>query len=195
MTKTLTPALIREALTQLRRFRLGVVLGTITLTLLYGATCATVLDRFMRENGVIIRPQGLRFDMYLNGEAPRPFAYRVLVPALVRFVAQSVKPHLTTQQLKRITTNSPLSEYMKVSPRTMVNQYTAINYHIAYFGIFISLLGLAFSLTKLGLLVNPDKSQIASIAPIGFLILLPLTFLHGGYLYDSQNYLFFPYHL
>jgi len=143
----------------------------------------------MRENGSINKTRGGGFDKYLQYKAKRPFAYRLLVPSIADIAEPMVMSNLSESLEYKFTTGTPLREYMKVRQDEPVGLVMSVRYHIAYFISFASLLGLAFTLRGLTIRVTPEDVNLANFAPLVFILLLPLTFLHGGFLYDFPELL------
>ena len=166
------------------------MLNIFILVILYGASSAATMDRFMKVNGGINHSHGGGFDRYFAHQVERPFAYRVLLPSIVDAITPVIEENMTEGLRYRFIIGTPLKEYMGVSPDTPVNLTMSIRYHLGYFMSFASLVGLAFVLRSLTLAVIPGDCNLSNLAPLAFVLLLPLTFLHGGFLYDFPELLF-----
>ncbi len=166
------------------------MLNISILLILYGASSAATMDRFMRANGGINNPHGGGFDRYFAHQVHRPFAYRILLPSIVDVMAPVIEKNMTDGLRHRFIIGTPLKEYMGVRPDAPIDLTMSIRYHLGYFLSFASLVGLAFVLRALTLATIPGDVNLSNLAPLAFVLLLPLTFLHGGFLYDFPELLF-----
>lgn len=165
------------------------IVALLLIAIVYSASSALVMDRFMRENGSINQPHG-GFDRYIQHQVLKPFAYRVLVPALLDSAAPIIIRHASDSLKNKLTKETPLRDYMKLGDSQEIDLSMSARYHLAYFLCFASLVGLQFVLKGIADTVAPDRSSFASFAPVLFVVLLPLTFLHGGFLYDFPELFF-----
>lgn len=138
-------------------------------------------------------PQGNeRFDLVhlLDGTAEKPWAFRVLVPFIVRNahanLPDSVRDALSNDRI-----------VMKVKERYW-GQPTdgseipiqAEKYVLLVLLVFSAYMGLLYLLRALTTEMVGTSSPFASFAPVGFALFLPLTFVNGAYFYDSFELLF-----
>lgn len=164
--------------------------GILFLILVYSAVAATTLDRFMTRNGSLSHKMGLSFDRYLAQDVPKPFAYRVLMPLIVEAATPVILARLSEGQREKLVMTSPLRRYMAVAAGVPLPLDVSLRYHLGYVMAFTALIGLAFALRALSLAAAPQARDFANLAPVAFVLLLPLTFLHGGYLYDFPELMF-----
>jgi len=156
--------------------------------LVYSALCAWCLGTFMQKWSLREGNPRYGFEQMLDHTAHRPFVYRVLFPVLVNQISDST-PRLAREWCSRKIAEYPglLRLYYKAGePSADV----AFKYHIAYGLLFLSLLGAAYAVRAATAAVWPGQTAIHDAAPAVFLILLPLSFIQGGYLYDFPELLF-----
>jgi hypothetical protein len=132
------------------------------------------------------------FAAMLNGTAERPYVYRQLLPMVANQIASLVpekdqdafvkyyldKYHLKQQYFGR-------AKYANPGAESWTPDY-AIKFHAIYLIDFLSLLGLAYLLRMLvGTTATGEGNTLLAVAaPLMFMLLLPLSFLHGNFFYD-----------
>jgi hypothetical protein len=166
----LTPAHVARA------FRLTLV------TLLYVAVATSVLDLFMTRWGFMGDNRQRGLDVMLEHRAQRPFVYRVLAPEIIRRVSDVVQEGIDEAHGRWLVRDSPLRRYAR--PRERWDLAKAIHFHVGYLVLFASLLAAALAARALGASVYRAPPVFVDFAPAGALLLLPLTFVRAGYLYD-----------
>jgi hypothetical protein len=166
----LTPARVAQA------FRMTLV------TLLYVAVATSVLDLFMTRWGFMGDSRHRGLDVMLEHRAQRPFVYRVLTPEIIHRVSDVVREGMGEAQQSWLVRDSPLRRYAR--PRERWDLAKAVPFHVGYLVLLSSLLVAAFAARSLAASVYRAPPVFVDFAPAGALLLLPLTFVRAGYLYD-----------
>ena len=179
------------------------LLSTLIL-ILYAAVSAWCVHSLFDRWGLMENADRFDFESMLSHEAHRPWAYRVLMPALVNstydllpepakqaVAAVSVRPRMGYDPESHLyhVTSQTLQKYYAV-PVEQLTEKVRVKYHIAYAYVFASLLGALLLLRALTRFFFPGQDFLGDFGPLGFGILLPLTFRGGGYLYDFPEILF-----
>lgn len=152
------------------------------LGLLYYLAAAAVLDSFADHWGYGDRWRKSYFDKAIHYRTERPFVYRVLTPTLVHGVAE-VLPDETARSLAERA--EPLREKYRLRPGNDL-EYVLLHYLTlcAYVG---TILCWRESLRR----VWPGEGRLfADVLPAAGLLFLPLTFMHGGFIYDPFELFF-----
>ncbi len=179
------------------RIRLLVAREAIVL-ILFMAISAMTLNVFMQTRSLEEGSPAFGLSAMLNGTAERPYVYRQLLPTVANFAAglvpekdqdAFVKYHLDKYHLKQQYFGR--AKHANPGPEFWTPDY-AIKFHVVYLIDFLSLLGLAYLLRILvgTVATGPGNSILAVAAPIMFLLLLPLSFLHGNFFYDFPELFF-----
>ncbi|MBW2400542.1 MAG: hypothetical protein JRG80_14870 [Deltaproteobacteria bacterium] len=172
----------------LKRDRLARAFRWSLLALIYVIVSAVVLNAFMTRWGFRGDASNHGFVQMLEHEAHRPFSYRVLSPAIVNAGAALVPGQLRARWQPWLLEKSPLLRYR--APYESWNPDKALKWHVAYGYLFACLLAALFAaraLTRTSISASP---LFADYAPALALLLLPLTFLRGGYFYDFPELAF-----
>jgi hypothetical protein len=151
--------------------------------LLYVAVSAIVLNLFMLEWGFRSDNARFSFDRIVTQTAHRPFAYRVLMPLTIRGVAAVLDA--PTQPVRRAL--APKIAHMRARYQ-LIDAYE-FEQLVAYFLLLAILVGVLFVWRSIGATALPGPPLLHDIAPLIGLLLLPLTFIQGGYLYDFPELL------
>jgi hypothetical protein len=141
---------------------------------------------FLREWA--FRGDHSRFSLerLVDGTAHRPYVYRRLAPIAVRVVSAAVVRVGPPQLLERMERDSPLLRFR--DRWETWNRRKAILFHSAWLVVFASLLGSAFAARLLLRSAGfPGEGAFTDYAPAIGLLLLPLSFLKGGYVYDAPE--------
>jgi hypothetical protein len=178
-----------------KKIRFGLTREAIFL-ILYMAACAMVLNIFMQTRSLEEGDESFGFAVMLNGTAKRPYVYRQLVPMIANYVVELIpeedrdafvknyfdKYHLKEQYFAK-------SKYANQNIEPWTPSY-AIKFHIAYLIMFLSLVGLAYLLRLLvGELIQGTQLFVLTM-PILFLLMLPMSFMHGNFFYDFPELFF-----
>lgn len=166
------------------------------ILLIYMSASAMTLNIFMQTRSFEEGSTEFGFAAMMDGSASRPYVYRQLLPIIANSAVELVpeqersafvkyhldKYHLKQQYFGRAKfQNNGTEEW---SPRY------AIMYHIIFAANFISLLGLTYLLRHLIQENTGVDGLLSAIAPVGFLALLPLSFMHGNFYYDFPELFF-----
>jgi hypothetical protein len=155
--------------------------------LVYWATACLCLNSYMERWGF---RAGGGLDRMMTYTAPRPFAYRVLVPVIVNNITAAIPTQFKASLYDYFDQSSEVRKrYFGGNNTDTWDADYSLKYHLTYFIDFLSLFGLILLLRQLCLVCYPGCRQLADFAPLPFAILLPLIFLRGGYFYDFPELL------
>jgi hypothetical protein len=168
--------------------RLATAFRWAFLTLVYVIVAAVVLDAFMERWGFRGDAPNHGFVHMLDHTAHQPFVYRVLSPTVVNVGAALVPATAQRSWRPWLLRETPLLRYR--APFESWNPDKALKWHIAYGYLFLCLVAALFAVRALTRAVTPVTPLFADFAPAVALLLLPLTFLRGGYFYDFPELLF-----
>jgi hypothetical protein len=155
------------------------------LLLVYGVVAAFLLDCFMGIWGFRGDSRRYGIEALLGNRSHRPFAYRVLSPAVVNAGVRLMPERLRTERRTWLLEGSPLLRYRFESESWSVEK--SVRWHVAYAYVFASLLAMLFAVRWLTGRVYPDRELFRDYAPALGALLLPLSFHLGGYLYDFAD--------
>ena len=136
------------------------------------------------------------FSKMLDGSADRPYVQRRLVPIIANYAASLVSHeeqaafvqyHLDRHHLKQLYFEK--AKYQNKNVEVWSPEF-AIKYHVTYVIIFFSLLGTLYCLRSLTSTVSPNEYFLTPFVPVIFILLLPLSFLHGNFYYDFVELFF-----
>ena len=159
------------------------------ILLVYMAISACVLNIFMQTRALEEGSAQFGFAKMLDGTAELPYVKRQLVPIIANHLANLiptkdqaafVQYHLDKYHLKQIYFGK--AKYQNKGMENWSADY-AIKYHITYIILFISLMGTLYLLRALTHKLIVNENYLAPFIPILFLLLLPLSFLHGNFYY------------
>lgn len=167
------------------------------ILLLYIGVSAAVLNIFMQTRGLEEGSPRFGLAHMLDGSAELPFVKRQLLPQVANLLTELVPPsereafvryHLDKYQLKQ--TYFKRARLSNSGHETWTADY-ALKYHLIYALMFASLLCTLYLLRATGQVMLPSSNPLSPFLPIGFALLLPLTFMHGGFFYDFSELFFF----
>lgn len=165
--------------------RLAASLATL---LLYAAVSLLVLHLFMLGNGWFRETKnGFALDRMLSFTAARPFAYRVLTPALVNAGAALFPDSFIRERGRWLTQGSPLVPYARTS--LFMNARMALKVHVLYAYSFFSLLCLLYAARAITRRLYRFPGFFSAVAPAAAVLLLPCTFRWGSHIYDFPELL------
>jgi hypothetical protein len=159
-------------------------------TALYVIVAAVVLNTFMNQWGFRARSPRYGFKALITYSAHRPFAFRALAPAIINGVT-ALLPASRLEQLVEWDLTRPQADHPSLSAhrrfgwggRPMPEQYVA---YLVLWAVAFLLLVATRRLTRLAM-DYPDA--FVDWAPVVALLVLPLSFSRGGYLYDFPELL------
>lgn len=167
------------------------------ILLLFVAASAAVLNIFMQTRS--LEEGSARFSLIhmLDGSAEQPFVKRQLLPLLANQLtelipvnerASFVQYHLDKYHLK--DTYFGRARHANLKQETWTADF-AIKYHFIYALMFSGLLATLYLLRSIGETQLPANNPLTPVMPLGFALLLPLSFIHGGFFYDFSELFFF----
>lgn len=159
----------------------------LLLALVYAIVAACVLQAFMWRWGFRGDHANFGFEPMMTYTAQRPFAYRVLVPAAVNATTKVVAPRIGDAQAEWLVDRSPLLRFRDADETWDLEKST--KWHVAYLLLFGCLWLIPFVARALTKAIYDMRAGMTDFAPAIALLFLPLTFLHGGYLYDFPELL------
>ena len=159
------------------------------ILLLYALTAFFVLHIFMLTNGWFreLTDTGFSFDRMVSLTADRPFAYRVLMPALINASASLFPKDFIGLHKKWLTDDSPLVKYAK--NKLFMYESIALKVHLEYVFLYASLILLLYSVRYLTKHIYAFSPLFSDVTPALALLFLPLTFAWGGQIYDFPELL------
>jgi hypothetical protein len=178
----------RVARPHLTRRRVAAIFRYALLTLVYAAVAVMVVDVFLTRWGFggDASPRGLR--AMLAGEAERPFAYRVLTPRVIATLSDVLANPITRDNERWLLKRTPVKRYAREKESWDLRK--AVEYQVGFGVLFAALLGAIFAARALSSAVYRGPPWLVDYAPAGAALLLPLTFVRGGYVYDLPELLF-----
>lgn len=139
----------------------------------------------------------------LSGEADRPYVYRQLLPSLVNHVEPSLPEVISdflaadvAPLLYRQFTEPLINRYETIVPNLRdraTQDWSQKPYRIKYvLTVTLMLVSLWATLNILGLIASAvgASKPVRLLGPVVYALLLPLTFLNGGYFYDFTEQFF-----
>jgi len=167
------------------------------ILLIYMAVSASVLNTFMETRSLREGSAEFGFSKMLDGSADRPYVYRQFVPIIANYAANLIPPEEQLGFVERYLDQYHLKQlyfgkskyHMKDTIEVWTPEY-AIKYHIVYLMLFLSLLGTLYCLRALIPAVSSNENPLIPFVPALFILLLPLSFMHGNYYYDFAELLF-----
>lgn len=166
------------------------------ILLIYMAVSASTLNIFMQTRSFREGIQLFEFSKMLDGSAYRPYVYRRLVPIIANYTAKLVSVEKQPTFYKRYLDIYYLKElyFGKAKEGVLLaEEWTpsyGIKYHIVYLTLFFSLLGTSYCLRKLTDTVYHEDCPLKQFIPVLFILLIPLSFMHGGFFYDFVELFF-----
>ena len=159
---------------------------------LFFIAAASTLDAQLREWS--LREEADRFGLtqIIEGSADKPWAFRILVPKTVVLLHDNLP-----QSVRRLLSNERIgskiaARYWKGDKRGVAFSAELNEYYVLFASImFAAYLGMLLALRTLTTDLLGRASAYANLAPLGFALLLPLTFIGGSYFYDPVELFFF----
>lgn len=159
-------------------------------TALYLIVAALVLNTFMNRWGFRRRSPRYGFTALVTYQAHRPFAFRVLTPAAINAVT-SVTPPWLLKELAELDQGRVQEDHPVLSAQRRFGwgvdplPQTYVAYLMLWPVVFLLLL----ALRELTRVQGCFSAAFVDVAPAIGLLLLPLTFSRGGYVYDFTELL------
>jgi len=159
------------------------------LIFIYFIVSLMVLNTFMDRVGFRGDSPRYGFSRMMSYTAEQPFCFRVLTPLIING-AYGLFPDSFIENIEKdLTEDSSLLRYIRD-----IEDFDAelsAKYHLTYFYLFFSLMLIVFFLRKLTLTMFDAGSLTIDLAPAVAMLFLPLILLHGGYIYDFPEIMFF----
>lgn len=151
------------------------------LMLLYIVVSAWCLDTYMRNYG-FNEYDNIRWGLQrsLDFTGWQPVVHRALMPLIVNG-ATNILPD---DAVKLISDHSGMWKYLKAPKAGLWTPEFATKYTLMYFLCFSGLLWCLLVLRSLTKALVADIPVLCDFAPLGFVVLLPLSFVEGGFQYD-----------
>lgn len=159
----------------------------IFLIVIYLAAAAVVLNTFMSERGLLGDNERYGFKKMVSFNADRPFAYRVLMPLLVTTISDLTPDETIDNSEELLLEKSPLLKYVQI--KDGFDNLTSFQYHVTYILLFITLLLFIIVIRSLTNAVFRPPPIYSDLLPPLAMLVLPMTFIHGGYMYDFPELL------
>jgi hypothetical protein len=177
----LRPRITRSHVATLFRYTL--------MTLIYAAVASVSLVAFMSKWGFNGESPSKGFTALIEHSAQRPFVYRVLSPEIIKYVSKQVTDPVTRGDEEWFLDETPLRRYTRKFERW--NLEKSVAWHVTYLYLFGCLFAAIFAARFLAASVYPRANPLfLDYAPAVAGLLLPLTFVRGGYLYDFPELMF-----
>jgi hypothetical protein len=189
-------SLLKQFITDTNNIVKLLIAREAVLLLLYMAAAAMTLNVFMQTRSFEEGSKTFGLAAMLDGTAERPYVYRQLLPMIANFAADLVPEqdqeafvnyHLDKYHLKQQYFGKAKYANPNIEPWT---PSYSIKFHVIYLFNFLSLLGLAYILRALVDSTIHNQRSLALTAPIMFLLMLPMSFMHGNFFYDFPELFF-----
>jgi hypothetical protein len=159
-------------------------------TALYLIVAAVVLNTFMNRWGFRARSPRYGFKALITHEGHRPFVFRALTPAVISGLT-SLLPASRLEQVVEWDLTRPVADHPSLAAHRrfawgaspLPEQYVA--YALLWAVVFLLLM----AMRRLTRVTRSFSDAFADFAPVAALLVLPLSFSRGGYLYDFPELL------
>lgn len=149
--------------------------------LVYLVVASTVLNASMRcswRGGL-----GKIFDELISYEAPRPFAFRVLTPLMINSMTVAL-PERVRAAITRVDADDGLSRVGRARAAYGWPGGNDVARYMCYVLLLVGLIATAMVWRTLVRRHCSGSELLGDYVPALGLLLLPMTFLKGGYIYD-----------
>lgn len=146
--------------------------------LIYWVAASAVLDSFMDHWALGDKWRKSRFNRAIHFTAPPPFVYRVLTPWLVNEISSRM-PEPGRRWLADRTADLRVRYHLR--------EGNDVEYAVAYYLIFVAYLGTLAAWRANLRHLGRGGPLLWNLAPPLALLLLPMTFMQGGFLYDGSE--------
>ena len=170
------------------------------ILLVYMAVSASVLNIFMQTRSLKETSAEFSISKMMDGSAYLPYVYRQLVPIIANYAVKLIHPEEQTEFVEDNLNKYHLRQfYFGKSKEVLDYNYIiqdnwspdyAIKYHIVYIIVFLSLLGTLYCLRGLIPAILISNNPLTPFLPIIFVLLIPLSFMHGNFFYDFLEFFF-----
>jgi hypothetical protein len=174
MLSNLSDRLVR--LSGRRAFRVAFRIGAVGL--IYWVAAAAVLGSFMDHWALGDKWRKSRFNRAIHYTVPPPFVYRVLTPWLINEISQR-SPEPARAWLAAQTPD--------LRERYHLRDENEVEYAAGYYLTFAAYLGTLLVWRANLILLGRGSPLLWDLAPPVALLLLPMTFMQGGFIYDAPE--------
>lgn len=150
------------------------------VALVYFVVASAVLDSFQDHWAMGDKWRKSRFNRTIHYRVPPPFVYRVLTPWIVNTAAERL-PQAVQAELA--------SRAQRLRQRYGLRPGNDVEYAVAYYLIFLSLFGTQLAWRADFAALGLGSRLFWDFAPPVAMILLPMTFMQGGFIYDAPELL------
>ncbi len=144
--------------------------------LLYYVAAAVALNAFATHWRMGDSYVASVFSETIASNNPRPFVYRVLTP----FVIRTVSAAIPSEAEPALTSRSEM-----IRARYGTERGPDVEYAVAYYLLFACLVGSMLAWRSSIAEVIGGRSWIRDLAPVLVMLLYPMSFMRGGYIYDA----------
>jgi len=127
----------------------------------------------------------LQFDRYMDFQAPRPFAFRVLTPAIVNYIDMIVPDAISSRWT--VIEWDGLTRIGRVKTHYQCSLQQDVKFYIWLWFVFGCLFLTQWIWRYLLLKFGEMKSFLGDFLPAVLLLFFPLLFSQGGYAYDFSD--------
>lgn len=159
----------------------------IFILIMYLIVASIILNLFMIEWGFREDIDRFDFNSMMDRTSHKPFVYRILIPTITNITATIIPETIKESTADFLLYSSPVLRYVRDDQ--VLKPEIILKYHITYFILYISLLLLIYAIRYITKLLYDTNILLMDFAPIVAVLLLPLTFVHGGYFYDFPELL------
>ncbi len=156
----------------------------VPLLLMYWLAATASVHVFMQKHAFFEgwHHQAYAFERMLDGTAHRPFAYRVLVPWVVNRIDEALPARVSLRY--QAAARTVVDRYGRTGDITYWTPELERKYAITFLLMCITAFAAICALRSMTALAFPDEPALRDAAPLFFGILLPLSFMNGGFMYD-----------
>ena len=136
--------------------------------------------------------QNFSLPALLDGTGKRPFVYRQLLPAVANGIERALPSAVKNRADALLFDGKPMHHPITAiypNARGALSPNYALRYYLVY-GMSLLALFLAMFALRAVCLVFQGDTVAATLAPVAFAAIFPLTLTEGGYFYDMPELLF-----
>lgn len=164
----------------------------ILLAVIYFITASASYSGYFSKWQFVDGNPRLSVPVMLDGTASRPFVYRQLLPAVANGIERAlpggVKGRINALLFDDNPRHHPITTVYP-NARDALNPRYALRYYLIYGMSFVALFLAMFALRAVCIDMQGDTIA-ATLAPVAFAMILPLTMTQGGFFYDMPELLF-----
>jgi hypothetical protein len=166
------------------------IAALVVLAILYALASTASINVFMSKASLFEgwHHQAYAFERFLDGTAHRPFAYRVLMPALVN-ATEATLPEAVARRYQPAAADL----VKRYSPRPGGEFWTdSLQRRFMLTFLWMNVFAFAALWAFRDLLANalPDNAMLRDLGPLAAGVAIPLMYMNGGFLYDPADLFF-----